>query len=258
MNSFEYSGGKALKFSALLVELSLETMFSLLVPFGLAYFFEHVLFVFSSAVVLLIPSAVLSPAFAMCSFPPPPFCPLLPFLDICTSFSLHLYPCRFLYWVSLSSLLFLLYPGGCGLLLWVGFCVVVVVRGGCFSLGLVLASSQVKSFLLWLLYQILTMMSSPWLLILLPLVGDTGRFLPWKGWEHVKQAASLVLVGKLITDVPLHKLGVRLTIFRSLFFVKELEIEELKDNCFLFTFSSPIALSLAFLIKVPGILKVIC
>lgn len=27
-----------------------------------------------------------------------------------------------------------------------------------------------------------------------------------EGWEHVKQAASLVLVGKLITDEPLHKL----------------------------------------------------
>lgn len=62
-------------------------------------------------------------------------------------------------------------------------------------------------------------------------------------WEDVEQAASLVLVGKLITDKPLHKMGVRLIIFKSWFFVKDLGIEELEDNCFLFTFPSAMALS---------------
>lgn len=64
-----------------------------------------------------------------------------------------------------------------------------------------------------------------------------------EGWEDGEQVASLVLVGKLITDRPLHKLGVRLTIFKSFFFVKELEIEELKDNYFLFSFPSITALT---------------
>lgn len=145
MNSFQYSGGKALKFSALLVELSLETMFSLLVPFGLAYFFGHVLFVFSSAVVLLIPYAVLPPAFALCYFPSPPFCPPLPLLDLCTSFSLYLYPCCFLYWVLLFSSLFLLYPDVLSL--------VVVVC----SFGLVFV-------LLWWCVEVVSVLAWCWLL----------------------------------------------------------------------------------------------
>lgn len=56
------------------------------------------------------------------------------------------------------------------------------------------------------------------------------------GLDEAEHATSLVLVGKLITDKPLHKLGVHQTIFRSWFFVKDLEIEEVDANGFLFTF----------------------
>lgn len=56
-------------------------------------------------------------------------------------------------------------------------------------------------------------------------------------------ATGLVLVGQIITNRPLNKVGIRMTIFKSWHFVVGLEIEELEDNCFLFTFPSPTALT---------------
>lgn len=72
--------------------------------------------------------------------------------------------------------------------------------------------------------------------------GNLERVMAEDG-EDPEVATGLVLVGQIITNCPLNKVGIRLTIFKSWHFVMGLEIEELEDNCFLFMFPSPTALT---------------
>lgn len=51
-------------------------------------------------------------------------------------------------------------------------------------------------------------------------------------------ASELCLVGKLLSDKPFNKTGIRGAIYRSWHFVRDLEMEETEEDRFIFSFQS--------------------